>query len=77
MYLPTEYGPDISSETEIDQVWDAIDLDVGVVTFSGEWADQNGLPRSARFPWDESQGIYELAAFHGLHCLVGCIRPYS
>ena len=72
MYLSTKYGPDISSQVELDRLWNAIDVGEGVITPTDEWATANGLPHSAKFPWKDAQGIYEISAFHGIHCLVRC-----
>jgi hypothetical protein len=40
------------------------------VQFSDEYAREHDLPRSARFPWDDSKGVYFIKALHEIHCLV-------
>ena len=55
----------------MDRLWNALDVSPGLIRIPDREAEQNGLPRSMRFPWDQSQGVYYLGAFHQMHCLVG------
>jgi len=36
---------------------------------SDEYAEKHGLQKAARFPWDNSKGLYAVWAFHDIHCL--------
>ena len=56
-------------QTRNDQQWAAMDWASGVVAISDSEANELGLPKSQRFPWDESKGIYLINAYHNLHCL--------
>ena len=55
-----------------DQVWDSPEFDtyVGMVALDDKFVEQKGLPRSQRFPWDSSKGIYIFHGYHSLHCVV-------
>ena len=70
IYASTKYGPAISTPEELDDLWGALDVSLGLIRLPDEWAEGQGLPRSLRFPWDQSQGMYYLGAFHQMHCLV-------
>lgn len=70
IYSSTEYGPAVGTQEERDALWGALDISPGTIALSDEFAAQNGLPRSQRFPWDQSKGIYILGAFHQMHCLI-------
>lgn len=70
IYSSTEYGPAVGTQEERDALWGALDISPGTIALSDEYAAQNGLPRSQRFPWDESKGTYIIGAFHQMHCLV-------
>ncbi|RDL32062.1 uncharacterized protein BP5553_09464 [Venustampulla echinocandica] len=69
IYASTQYGPSISTPEELDRLWGELDVSPGLIRISDKWADANGLPRSTRFPWDNTQGMYYLGAFHQMHCL--------
>ena len=70
IYSSTEYGPAVGTQEDRDVLWGALDISPGTIVLSDEYAAQNGLPRSQRFPWDRSKGIYIIGAFHQMHCLV-------
>lgn len=61
-------------KTKTDQAWNSIDFSAGMIAIDDKEAAELGLPRSQRFPWDDSKGIYLLNAYHNLHCLVGIDR---
>lgn len=65
--LLTDFASD--NETLQDQLWHDINIDLGVVALSDEWAAQHDLRLAQRFPWDQTKGIYILHGFHNLHCL--------
>ena len=71
-------GYDSKNDTHLDEVWEAIDINDGVLAIPDDWAAQYNLAPTQRFPWDHSKGIYTLTAFHDLHCLVSTHRiiPY-
>lgn len=58
------------NETLADELWDDLNTDTVAVQFSDEYAREHDLPRSARFPWDDSKGVYFIKALHEIHCLV-------
>lgn len=70
IYSSTEYGPAVGTQEERDALWGALDISPGTIALSDDFAAQNGLPRSQRFPWDKSKGTYIIGAFHQMHCLV-------
>ncbi|KAH8779955.1 hypothetical protein F5883DRAFT_193783 [Diaporthe sp. PMI_573] len=65
--LLTDFASD--NLTLQDQLWHDINIDVGVVALSDEWAAEHNLRTAQRFPWDQTKGIYLLHGFHNLHCL--------
>lgn len=58
-----------ANQTLQDALWDAINIDDGVVALPDAFVAQHDLRRAQRFPWDPSKGIYILHGFHNLHCL--------
>lgn len=68
----TGYGPEVTNHSLLNEVWEAIDINHGVVAISDNWANEHNLAPTQRFPWDPSKGVYLLTAFHTLHCLVCC-----
>lgn len=60
----------MGTQEDRDALWAALDISPGTIALSDGFAARNGLPRSQRFPWDKSKGIYILGAFHQMHCLV-------
>lgn len=71
----TGYGPEVTNHSLLDERWEAIDINPGVVALSDEWAVEHNLAPTQRFPWDASKGVYLLTAFHTLHCLVRHAPP--
>ncbi len=67
-YHHTEYWG--KNQTRADELWESIDTNPMVVALSDDFADAHSLPRSDRFPWDETKGRYFVKVFHQLHCLV-------
>ena len=70
IYASTQYGPLIGTPEDRDILWDQLDVNEGVIALADEYADSVGLPYSQRFPWNQTQGVYLLGAFHQMHCLV-------
>ncbi|MCJ1245558.1 hypothetical protein MMC30_002762 [Trapelia coarctata] len=60
-----------SNRTIADAAWNSADLDTdtGLIALEYAWASSRGLPKSQRFPWDESKGLYVLNGFYNMHCL--------
>lgn len=58
------------NETAQNELWDATGYDRGNIALDDEYAKSMDLPRSQRFPWDASKGIYYINAYHNLHCVV-------
>ncbi|MCJ1451722.1 hypothetical protein MMC28_002062 [Mycoblastus sanguinarius] len=69
--IPWTQGGDFNSDddTLTDRAWENLRIDVGTVALSDKYIKSVGLPRAQRFPWDDTKGIYEIDAFHNLHCL--------
>ena len=55
-----------------DPMWDSPEIDYfkGFVALSDDFVEEKGLPRSMRYPWDSSKGIYVFHSHHSLHCVV-------
>ena len=70
MYASTQYGPGIGTWEERDKLWAALNMDPTLIALPDDFATKHGLPKAQRFPWDKTKGIYQLEAFHQLHCLV-------
>lgn len=77
IYSSTEYGPAVGTPEERNALWGALDISPGIIALPDEYAAEKGLPRSQRFPWDKSKGIYVIGAFHQMHCLVRLHHPPS
>ncbi|KAL0931142.1 uncharacterized protein CTRU02_213877 [Colletotrichum truncatum] len=60
------YDPAIISQKEI---WDKIYLEYGIVSISTEWAEAHGFRPSAPTPGMTGKSVYQVEAFHNLHCL--------
>ncbi len=71
----TGYGPEVTNHSLLDDRWEAIDINSGVVAITDEWASEHNLAPTQRFPWDTSKGVYLITAFHTLHCLVRLSAP--
>jgi len=57
------------NDTFRDELWQAINIDDGMIALPDDFVRDTGLPVSQRFPWDESKGIYLLHGHHNLHCV--------
>jgi hypothetical protein len=64
----TEYTED--NMTAVTALWQKLSGDPGVVALPEAFVKDKNLPHAMRFPWDEDKGVYLLAGFHNLHCLV-------
>ncbi|KAF2763636.1 hypothetical protein EJ03DRAFT_379256 [Teratosphaeria nubilosa] len=51
-----------------DQLWLDINVDDGMIALDDSDVAKWNLPRSQRFPWDTTKGIYLLQGHHNLHC---------
>lgn len=56
--------------TERDQLWEPVGEDSGTVAVPKTWAIQMGLPQGREVPWNSSQALYAINAYHSLHCIV-------
>lgn len=54
----------------MQELWDGINFDAGMIYISSEYADSMELLPSQSFPWDPNLKIYLLNGYHNLHCLV-------
>ena len=59
----------------MQELWDGINFDAGVIYISPEYADSMGLMPSQNFPWDPNLKVYLLNGYHNLHCLVRVADP--
>ena len=59
------------NETHMDFLWESLGNNAGVVALDADFIREKQLPKTYDFPWDSSKGVYILASFHYLHCLVG------
>lgn len=71
-YRPEYTDP---NSTVADAAWDALNIGHGVVALDTSFARAKGLPPSRSFIKDRSKSVYYLAAYHGIHCLVGGSDP--
>jgi len=63
-------GPYFDEDEAVsDEAWESMNIDAGAVALTDEYVSKMGLPTSQRFPWDDTKGIYNLNAYHSLHCL--------
>jgi uncharacterized secreted protein with C-terminal beta-propeller domain len=67
----TPYNPkDKDNRRAIDDAWNGIIPDHGIVALDRTWAEERGLMRSMYLPSNPQKVIYVLEAYHQLHCLV-------
>ncbi|KAH8702819.1 hypothetical protein GQ44DRAFT_778420 [Phaeosphaeriaceae sp. PMI808] len=65
------YNPeDKDNRKAIDDAWNSIIPDHGIVVLDRAWAEERGLMRSMYFPSNPQKVMYVLEAYHQLHCLV-------
>ena len=65
------YGPtEITNHSLADELWEAIEIDPGIVAIPLDWAEEHNIAETQPFPWDSSKGLYVINAFHNIHCLV-------
>lgn len=73
----SEYGSSDDNQTAaVDAAWAAIHPAHGIVAIDHKWAAERQLPAAMNFPSDSSKGIYELEAYHMLHCLTRMRKSY-
>ncbi len=58
-----------------DKAWEDINIDMGSVALDHQYVSTMNLPTAQPFPWDDDKGIYLLAGFHDMHCLVNTRQP--
>jgi len=68
--IPIMWGPNSpGNESDQDALWDMTLYDRGNIALSDTEAQELGLPRAQRWPWDKEKGIYLINAYHNLHCV--------
>ncbi|KAI0118667.1 hypothetical protein GGR51DRAFT_554355 [Nemania sp. FL0031] len=72
--MPVRFGSDYYAETvdrmeEVDRNWDAINIDVGVISIDREEMAKWGLTPGEDDPSDHNRGVHALRGYHSLHCL--------
>ena len=58
------------NQTLATKLWEAINIDAGMVALPDDLVATHGLLGAQRFPWGRSRGIYLLNGYHNLHCTV-------
>ena len=58
------------NETARNELWEAINIDAGMIAVSDSFVEEKDLPESQRFVWDQSKSVYLLNGHHTLHCVV-------
>lgn len=48
-----------------------------MVALSDDFVERARLPRSQRFPWDDSKGLYLINGYHNLHCIVSYLPGHT
>jgi len=70
---PVALGTDTSytdtNETRRNEVWEAINIDAGMIAVPDEFVSEKNLIPSQRLVWDESKSVYLLNGHHTLHCV--------
>jgi len=62
-----------SNATERDYLWGPVGEASGTVAVAKTWATEKGLPPGRKVPWNDSQALYAINAYHSLHCIVSYI----
>lgn len=70
MALGTDTPYTSTNVTLRNEVWEAINIDVGMIAVPDEFVSKTNLVPSQRFVWDESKSVYLLNGHHTLHCVV-------
>ncbi|APA08408.1 predicted protein [Sclerotinia sclerotiorum 1980 UF-70] len=58
-----------SNETLRNEVWEAINIDAGMIAVPDGFVSDKNLHPSQRFVWDKSKSVYLLNGHHTLHCV--------
>lgn len=66
-------SPNATDDEVVDNAWDAIAKDFGVVAVDHKTAKKIGAPSTMDLPSDPTKGIYVVEAYHSLHCLVSLL----
>ncbi|KAH7082305.1 hypothetical protein FB567DRAFT_581692 [Paraphoma chrysanthemicola] len=73
----TLYNPaEKDDRNAIDNAWNAIIPDHGIVALDRAWAEERGLMRSMYLPSNPQKVMYVLEAYHQLHCLTTTRRAF-
>ena len=70
----TEFSQ-VDKQDQKNELWNSIDLNLGVIALSHEYSQKMELPLGLPFPWDETKSLYQLNAYHLLHCVVSFPIP--
>ncbi|KAL8991213.1 MAG: hypothetical protein Q9169_007919 [Polycauliona sp. 2 TL-2023] len=63
-------------QTRLQQLWDDINFDAGMIYITPEHAKSMELPPAQDFPWDPELKVYLLNGYHNLHCLQSIQRSF-
>ncbi|QSZ35664.1 hypothetical protein DSL72_006786 [Monilinia vaccinii-corymbosi] len=58
-----------SNETLRNEVWEAINIDAGMIAVPDSFVEDKKLHPSQRFVWDKRKSVYLLNGHHTLHCV--------
>lgn len=77
--MPVRYGWEYYAETvagmdEVDQNWDDLNPDIGVLSLPRDQLDEWGVQILGDDPSDPSRALVWVRAAHSLHCLVSIIH---
>ena len=64
------------NETYRDSLWEPVGEASGTVAVPKIWATEKGLPLGRDVPWNDSQTLYAINAYHSLHCIVSQFQSY-
>lgn len=64
----SEYASE--NATYRDGLWEPVGEASGTVAVAKIWAAEKGLPLGREVPWNDSQSLYAINAYHSLHCIV-------
>lgn len=64
----SEYASE--NATYRDSLWEPVGEASGTVAVAKTWAAEKGLPPGREVPWNGSQSLYAINAYHSLHCIV-------
>ena len=69
--IPKQWSYNVATTEEAwVELWNSNRFYAGIISLPDAYAQDKGLPRSQRWPWDPTRGIYILNGFHNFHCVL-------